>query len=291
MMKKLAIPLVILALITGQAAAAPAVIDTNTAVVIVIRPSEQWTPNESMLDNYDEGMRQKHYLLNVKEPGGKFANASFYQTGWMKIAKADLASAGWESSRWLPKNFSVIGPAITMTGAEYSKVVQVQEQYYRALNIKAGSPEMQEATYNKGVFASIAVAVVTLGIGATAGVPSQLLGLSTGFVEMLGAIPPALRTAVSPNWPAAGDFSQYPTIDVRQVVPSVNRGVVGQIIIAYKEAKTPTTEEAAMAIAIRALVGVGTTLEDIQRARQEDRDRRALIWKDCVAEGKCKEEQ
>ncbi|KAG0184506.1 hypothetical protein DFQ28_011033 [Apophysomyces sp. BC1034] len=269
--------------------AAPTVIGTPGAKVIVIRPSEQWTPNQALLDNYDAGMRKKRYLLMLLDRKGakQSANSPEY-SGWLQTAVDDMADAGWTASGWLPKNINGIGPAMTMTGAEYNKVIGIQERYFKALTEKAGSPKMQQVKYKIGSLVGIVSAVGTLGIGASMGVPSQLLGLTTGVAEMLGSIPPALLTAVSPNWPPTGDFSPYPTIDVRQVT-SDPRGVVGQIVIAYKNAKTPEAEEEAMAKAARAVVGVDTSLEAIQRARVQDYSRRAAIWKDCVAEGKCKE--
>lgn len=73
----------------------------------------------------------------------------------------------------------------------------------------------------------------------------EVPGLTTGVAEMVGSIPPALLIAVSPNWPPAGDFSLYSVVDVRQVTFSP-RGVVVQIIIAYKGDKTPEVEAEAM---------------------------------------------
>jgi hypothetical protein len=174
-----------------------------------------------------------------------------------------------------------------MTGAEYNKVIGIQAQYFKTLNEKAGSPERQRTKHKIGSTVGIALMVGTIGVGAALGVPSQLLGQMTGTAGVIGSIPSALLTAVSPNWPPEGDFSSYPAIDVRTVT-SLPLGVVGQIIIAYKGTKTPEAETEAMAKAVRALVGVDTSLEDIKRARLQDYNRRAAIWKDCVAEGRCK---
>lgn len=275
----------------GTARAEPMEIETQAAKVIVIRPSEQWTANQGLLDDYDAGQRKKKYLLIVRDQNGKntFANSSDI-TGWLKTAVTDMEGAGWEASGWLPKNVNIIGPATSMTGAQFNGVAGVQERYYKSLIAKVGSPEMQKSAFNRGVAAGYVLTIGTLGLGAKMGIPTELLGLGTGVAEQIGAIPPALLTAVSPNWPASGDFSQYPFVDVRQVTPQGSRGVVGQIIIAYKGDKTPQAEEAAMAAAARALVGVDRSLDDVEKARSEDYNRRVTIWNECVASGKCKTE-
>jgi len=276
---------------TGTASADPMEIETPDAKVIVIRPSEQWTANQGLLDDYDSGQKKQKYLLIVRDQNGKntFANSSDI-SGWLKTAVSNMESAGWEASGWLPKNVSIIGPSASMTGTQFNGVIGVQERYYKSLIAKVGSPEMQKSAFNRGVAAGYVLTIGTLGLGAKMGIPTELLGLGTGVAEQIGAIPPALLTAVSPNWPASGDFSQYPVVDVRQVTPQGSRGVVGQIIIAYKGEKTPHAEEAAMAAAARALVGVDRPLEDVEKARTEDYNRRVTIWNECVASGKCKTE-
>ncbi|KAG0289721.1 hypothetical protein BGZ96_006786 [Linnemannia gamsii] len=269
--------------------ASPTVIDTPAAKVIVIRPSEQWTPKQAVLDNYDAGMREKRYLLAAQDQNGKkqFATSSEL-SGWLKAAVDDMAEAGWKASGWMPKNISTIGPAKTMTGDEYNKVIGIQKQYFKALTEKAGSPERQKTKHKVGSALSMALAIGTLGAGSVLDLPSHLQWLTTDLAEMIGSIPPALLTVVSPNWPSARDFSPYPAIDVRLVTSNLG-GVFGQIVIAYKGAKTPEAEEEAMAKAARAIVGVDTSLEKIKGARLEDYNRRAAIWKDCVADGRCKE--
>lgn len=275
---------------TGTASAEPMEIETPDAKVIVIRPSEQWTANQGLLDDYDAGQKKQKYLLIVRDQNGKntFANSSDI-SGWLKTAVGNMESAGWEASGWLPKNVSIIGPSTSMTGTQFNGVIGVQERYYKSLIAKVGSPEMQKSAFNRGVAAGYVLTIGTLGLGAKMGIPTELLGLGTGVAEQIGAIPPALLTAVSPNWPASGDFSQYQVVDVRQVTPQGSRGVVGQIIIAYKGEKTPHAEEAAMAVAARALVGVDRSLEDVEKARTEDYSRRVAIWNECVATGKCKD--
>lgn len=272
----------------GTAKAAPSVIETDSAKVIVIRPSEQWTANQGLLDDYDAGQKKKRYLLIVRDQNGKntFANSSDI-SGWLKTAVTDMDGAGWEASGWLPKNVSIIGPATSMTGTQFNGVIGVQERYYKALIVKVGSPEMQKSAFNRGVVTGYVLTIGTLGLGAKMGIPTELLGLGTGVAEQIGAIPPALLTAVSPNWPVAGDFSQYPVVDVRQITPQGSRGVVGQIIIAYKGEKTSVAEDEAMAKAARALVGVDTSLAEIEKARLEDYNRRSEIWNRYLADGKC----
>lgn len=289
---KTLITTLIAATITGSigiATAEPMEIETRSAKLIVIRPSEQWTANQGLLDDYDAGQKKKRYLLIVQDQNGKntFANSTDI-SGWLKTAVTDMENAGWEASGWFPKNVSTIGPTTSMTGAQFNGVIGVQERYYKTLIAKVGSPEMQKSAFNRGVAAGYVLTLGTLGLGAKMGIPTELIGLGTGVAEQIGAIPPALLTAVSPNWPASGDFSEYPVVDVRQVTPQGSRGVVGQIIIAYKGEKTPQAEAEAMAAAARAVVGVDRSLEDVEKARADDYNRRVAIWNECVAAGKCK---
>ena len=61
-----------------------------------------------------------------------------------------------------------------------------------------------------------------------------------------------------------------------------------QIIIAYKEDKTPEAEQEALIQAIVVTAGADTTVAEVEKSRALDFANRLTIWNTCLADPVCK---
>jgi hypothetical protein len=181
----------------------------------------------------------------------------------------------------------------------------VQFQDVKAKNYvawaSAQSPGVGErnASITNGVTTAIEVGVGLFATVATGGVDfTNFFSGALGAVKKAGNL--AIHTGrqwnmppgyIVPALPVTGfDFAPYKHVDYRAI--SMGRGsdmLHGEIYIAYKEEKTPDTEDAALVVALTEALAVNSTKEQVQAAQLKELDLRVKIWGDCVASGACKD--
>jgi hypothetical protein len=81
------------------------------------------------------------------------------------------------------------------------------------------------------------------------------------------------------------DFSKFAEVEIRRVTD--NAGHLGEIVIGYRNPKTPTSEQSALAQAIAAAGGVGTSVQEIETARAQNFEQRLAMWAECQATPGC----
>lgn len=301
MMNIRAIVASVMALLSSVAFAGPDVIHTPDADIVVIRPVDVWSGNESSMENSLDSVKNRLYAYTYITDEGKYIDnhnklpfpASLFQNSTIdltiKTANDKLKAADFTPATNTNKYFFITQKAVTIQPDELSNLVKVQDYLYKNMVIANGDPTTFESRLRWHKIGGNLLALATIGLsagklGADTGTKFALdSGLSNDMYQ-LGA---TMKTAIVPLPVDTNlDPKQYTSIDVRKVVFLPD--TVGQIIIAYKVSKTDQVESEALGTAIAATAGFDTTPDDIIKARQADQAARQAIWNECVASGQCK---
>lgn len=285
-MKKLA--LVLLASITFQAAyAAPAVIDTPEATIYVSRPADQWSPNRDQMRAYIKGLDAKKSFVVGFFENGKRIDIRAAEDGWLKELVNAMEAKGWDTTG-RPFDPLYVKPIVRTTPEDVQRYLSAQKELYKASIYKSGDPEQAQASSDVatvlGGLLSVATAVVGVKtMGMTAG-SNAVIG--SGIAGDMSKLPSALSNTISLCWPADPVFKGISTVDVVKITDQTG-AIQGQILIAYKQPPTESTATSAVVTGMLSAMGTDTTLQDVEKARLEDFNRRKTIWNECVASGKC----
>lgn len=294
-MKTFAVIPLILWLFTCQAQAIPVEFDTPDAHVIVVRPVDLWSGDRGWSEDSLDYIETRKFNFMLGGNGGYFRGGPTVFQGVddhpvTKGVERVLESMGADTCN-CANNFRIEEP-VAIPPEDMAAVVTSQEALYKRLIVAQGDPSALESKVRTkkffGGLASIATFAIFAGkLGVNDGLnAAQTLNLPDAIYrtsyQYRGALIPA-------NLPTI-DFSQYKTVEIRRAsyLPAPER--IGQIVIAYKGAKTPDAETAALIKGIVSLVGADTTTDAVEKARAEDYAARVAIWSHCVAEGKCKAE-
>ncbi len=293
-MKKLA--LILLASTALQAAhAAPAIIDTPDAKIIVLRPIDQWTQDSSAMNNALSGYKDKEYKFMLKDASGKteflrtniFSSSVDGKSPAMMAAYQAAEAQGWKTSMNPGFGFIVDKPVL-VSGEQAEKALSVQKEAYTAFVESAGNPDDLQTSYTikKVLGGAITIGITAFATDKLGGMFASNAVLGSGIATDIGSIPTALAKEMPFIYPPQGlPLKAYKTVEFRRV-QGLNTGY-GQVLIAYKTEKTAEASETALAKAIESLIGLDTNQQQIQSARLEDFNRRKTIWNECVASGKC----
>lgn len=273
--------------------AAPVEFDTKAAHVIVVRPVDAWSGDAAVSEDTLDAIREKIAAYSVVTTVPK-TNKIISVDGDRDLPllfeiKSALAKKSVKFARTGKSGFRVQEP-INVPPADMSAVAQAQLELYKQVAISQGDPatlpgRVKVKKFFGGVLAIGATFLAMDKFGAVLG-SSATLG--SGITNDIYAIATKNRAAIAPvNLPDL-DYSQYKSIDVRKVLGAADR--TGQIIIAYKEEKTPEAEQEALILAIVSAAGADTTVAEVEKARTEDLANRVAIWDACVLAGQCKKE-
>ncbi|MDN4571885.1 hypothetical protein DBB29_24820 [Pandoraea cepalis] len=276
------------------ARAEPVVIDTDAARIIVVRPIDLWSGDTSLQEETLESNRDRRVSYDVVIDGYHYRGSPLVLQGISDSpvtlqVEADLKAKDMSLVRASPYLFHVLDH-VTISPTKYADFAKAQAAYYRSFVIRQGDPRtLPDSTRVRKFFGN----VLTLG---SLLIPSPVLGagtgaqvmLNSGLAEAIGNIPGPARAALTPATLPDLDADAYTSIDVRRI--DFKPDAPGQILIAYKSAKTAEIEREALVQAIVAASGADTTPERIQLARNEDLQQRLSLWDACVEEGKCKKD-
>lgn len=276
------------------ARAQPVVLDTDTARIIVVRPIDLWSGDTSLQEETLESNRERRVSYDVVIDGYHYRGSPLVLQGISDspvtlAVEAELKAKEMRLVRASPYLFHILDH-VTITPAKYADFAKAQAAYYQSFVIRQGDPRtLPDSTRVRKFFGNM----LTLG---SLLIPSPVLGagtgaqvmLNSGLAEAIGSIPGPARAALTPATLPDLEADSYTSIDVRRI--EFKPDAPGQILIAYKSAKTPEIEQEALIKAIVAATGADTTPEAIQTARNDDLQQRLTLWDACVAEGKCKKE-
>ena len=282
--------------------ATPVELDTPDAHIIVMRALDSWSGDNGASEDSINGVTKHKTGYMLSQPNGQknivtsipmlFGFNGFTENHPIfKGVLAELKQHNFKLTQSPPVNFDV-GVAITLEPAKLADFIKYQGELYKNFVISEGNPETLPSRISTRKFfggvLSLATVVVAGDKYGNLGTNAALNSSLPGDVYQLSA---SSRAALTPLDLSSlrFDASSYKSIDVRRVIQGRNGSVGhGQIIIAYKNAKTDDIENAALIKAIVSLTGADTTVEAIQHARDEDFAKRQAIWNACVADGKCK---
>jgi len=298
-MKKLITTLslsVLAALNSSCLMAKPIELDTPDAHIIVVRPLDQW---RSGLSDFTENSPRIKFL------GRNIYNLGYYDTGLEKnllAVSAALFSTDQSNVGYFPEikarypnktiakgmTFRADKP-IEVKPSEFAQIAQAQNNLFKKTVIALGDPATLEARINSQKATGNVLGVLSLLVSAIPVVNSAGIGpgVASAFTSDAVNLPQSIsRTVVDVTLPVT-DLSKYQTIDIRKTTGDQSSG---EIIIAYKSAKTQEAEDAAMLLALPVLMSFDETPAEVLSAFTADYEYRKSIWADCIKSGECKTE-
>ena len=292
-----AFALFLLATSSGVSISAPVVIDRPDFKLMVMRSLDQWTPNKSGLEKSLEAFKEKEYRFQIIGANGKgedmfsnvFSSSNLEGKSQPMMNAYTLASGmGWKPAYKTRLYFILDAPTST-DGITANKAIKAQSEAFKALVLKMGNPEdLQEAFFAKEVLGSLlAVGITAASLDKFGGTFTANAIVGSNIAGDLSSLPNSLSRSLPFAFPVQGvDLASYKQVDFRTVRgPS---SAFGQVIIAYKDAKSPEVEIAALSKALESLIGLDTDVPNIEAARAEDFERRKTIWKACMTDTTCK---
>lgn len=284
----------LLTALTGAAAqAAPVELDTPDAHIIVVRPVDLWSGDSSAQSDSLEHVRSKtaNYWvwLGYKDEvnGGPLLLQRASTRPVVVAATAEMAKDGFAPSYSQSYGFKVLHPE-PLAPATYEELSQAQAALYKLTILNQGDPDTLQNRTSGKKFVGTLLTLATLGIaGGKFGAIGAETVINTGLAGDIYRLPSSLRESLALAILPPLDSPSFKEIEVRSV--SYRGGMNGQIVIAYRSAKTEEAEVEAMGVAIAAVAGAGTTVEGVEKSRADDLAFRKATWDACVIAGDCKD--
>ena len=309
----LAIVAALVAALASGVCATPIEIDTAGAHVIVVRPVDVWSGDEGYATKSLGAVRDKiaNYFVVVSESEALYGGPmTFHKMTGHPITigvKAELQKAGFRITSSEAYRFRVDMPQ-SLKPDDYDVLREAQSELLRRAVLAQGDPAtLQSRVSNHKVVGGL-LSLVTLGAAGNVGgatVANATLGSGiagdvyqaprnsanrdarrSGIAAEPYQVPENIARIATPALLPAFDTATYAQIEVRRLW--FFGGMVGQIVIAYREPKAPEAEVEALVKAIVSAVGADTTPEAIEASRAADLAWRKTQWSECVAAGKCK---
>lgn len=283
-------PLLFAGMVPVLAVAAPAAFDVGDMHVIVIRPIDSWDPNRTTAEYSMDGLRSKNFGFQyvdaagvkvVPRSGGLFRDK--VATPLSDEVYRIMATNGFGDKG---SHVYFIGGAAKLAPERMNDFVEAQNLLYRATVVQQGDPATLESRIaaKKTVNLLASVALASFGVdklGHDAVNLTQYGALYSDISKLSGGASGALLPVPLPDF----DFAEFNTVEVRRVTD--NAGHVGEIIIGYRKPKSAASEQSALAQAIAAAGGVGTTVQEVEAARAKSYEQRLALWSECQATPAC----
>lgn len=280
--------------------AAPIVIDTKDAQIIVVRPIDQYGIGEKRISekqlekHQDKAYAFAYYLGPIKEKNYVKAtdNENQIVAGVLNIAKkygfvpnnGNLWNTGTEAEVFSP---------VTLSPADANQFTVTQNTLWVKKVLAMGNPKGLEkkaadnqSSVNTSFLIGFAGGAILGGIGGSA-INSQIINGSTGAVigSQLGSSTSFIEShkdTLNFNKLPIFDYSKYKSVDIYKT-SLIGYQRSGNIIIAYKTEKTDQNEQDALIAAIPVLLGFDETVDQIKAARAQDLAERQEVWDEYIA--------
>jgi hypothetical protein len=270
------------------AMAEPITIETDHARIIVVKPLDMWSGDKSALETSLESHKEKTawYFLKLNDRKWLSGNPNLTQSAsnhplTNEVAK-QLKDAGFSLPRSSRNSFTIEMP-IVVPAENINDLLDFQSKAFKANVLALGNPdELQSKTSRNKFFGGI------LALGTTVVAADKLgavIGASTtigsGISEGIYNLASQYKGGIVPIQSDRINTEEFKEFELRKV-PTAAPDRTGQILIAYRVAKTPEIEEAALVKAIVELTGANASQEQIELARIRDLETRKSIWQNCV---------
>ena len=291
--QKQTVAALIVLICSAQLFAASVELDTPSAHIIVVRPVDAWSGDKSVSQDTLESIakRRASYMLGNAMGGfyrgspNVFQGVSDYPV--TKGVEAELAKLQMKLVNSDVNGFTV-QKAVVVPIADMPTLIKAQEDFFKRLVIAQGNPEnlQDKVSSKKFIGALLAIGSTVLAMDKFGAAIGSQVTLGSGIADDIYRVSYKNREAIIPiNIPGL-DFSTYKSVEVRKITAASDR--VGQIIIAYREDKTPQAEEEALIKAIISLTGADTTPGEVEKSRADDLASRVAIWNACITDPTCK---
>jgi hypothetical protein len=302
-MKKFTLALSLLAATTAMAA--PFVFETDGAKVFVVRPIDQWSGDKSALESSLEAHKNKTawYTVLLNDQKYLFGNPNVTQSASnhpiTNAVAHKLDQAGFKLPRSSDNSFTVQLP-VAVPVEKIGTVQTYQTAAFKQAIASQGNPDDLQGKTTRNKFIGGLLSVVTMIAAADryGAVGGSHATLGSGITDSIYSAVSQYKGGLAPIDLSGQDLQQwcskpecrYKEIEIRRVTTAAPDRV-GQIVIAYKNGKTPEAEEGALVQAVYLLTAAGSSTTDIEKARQENRQLRKDVWAACIAEDNpaCKE--
>lgn len=277
----------------AQLSAAPVELNLPSAHIIVVRPVDAWSGDKSVSDDTLQSikLRRASYMFGTED--GSFYRGS--PTVFQGVSDYPVTK-GVEAEMLILKmklvnsdiNGFTVQKAVSVPASDMATFIKAQADLYKRLVIAQGNPEtLSGKVSNKKLIGGLlAVGATVLSMDKFGAAIGSQVTLGSGITNDIYRVSYANKEAIVPAKIPTFDFTAYKSVDVRKVTAASDR--VGQVIIAYKEGKTPEAEQDAIIRAIVSLTGADTTPEEVEKSRADDLANRLTIWNTCLADPTCK---
>lgn len=277
------------------ALAAPVVLETDGARVVVIRPVDRWRPDSGEQADTLASVQNRRCSFRVWQNGEQLRGSptvfqSISDAPLTRGVEAEMKQRGMSLVSNDAYDFTVHPPA-AMPPDVFSKLMTVQAMVYRQSVARGGDPATAQGRNQAGKFFGGAIAVLaTVAAGGQMGMEAGTrFMLDTGLDADLMNLAVQERRAIVPSPAPTLDLTGVSEVEVRQVTTKF--GSIGEVVIAYRGLRTPQSEEAALVMAIVSLTGADTTPAEVEQTRAEELADRQAIWDACVAAGRCQKSE
>jgi hypothetical protein len=270
--------------------AEPAQFDIDDTHILVIRPIDSWDPNKTTAEYSLNNLRSKSFGFQyidafgariIPRSEGIFSNkvATPLSDDVFKI----MASNGFGNKG---SHVYFVSAPVRLEPAVMGDFIRAQNQLYRSAVKQQGDPTTLSSRIAAKKAANLFATVIATKFGMDkfgTDTPSlsQWSTLYSDISKLTGGASTALLPIPLPDY----DFSGFQQVDIRRVTD--NAGHVGEIIIGYRNPKSLQSEQIALAHAIAAAGGVGTTVEEVESARKQNYEQRLAIWSECQSTPAC----
>lgn len=302
-MKKISIAFSLLA--ATAAMSAPLVFETDSAKVFVVRPIDQWSGDKSALESSLEAHKNKTawYTVLLNDQKYLFGNPNVMQSASnhpiTNAVAQKLDQVGFKLPRSSDNSFTVQLP-VSIPVEKIGTVQTYQTAAFNQTIANQGNPDdlQGKTTRNKFIGGLLSVGTMIAAADKYGAVGGSHATLGSGITDSIYSAVSQYKGGLVPVDFSGQDLEQwcskpecrFKEIEIRRVTTAAPDRV-GQIVIAYKNGKTPEAEEGALAQAVYLLTAAGSSTAEIEKAREENRQLRRNVWAACVAENNpaCKE--
>jgi hypothetical protein len=272
----------------ASAYAQPVTIDTESARIIVVRPIDMWSGDKSALESSLESHKDKTawYLLKLNDRKWLSGNPNLTQSAsnhalTNEVAK-QLKDTGFSLPRSSRNSFTIEMP-VSVPAENINDLLDFQSRGFKANVLALGNPDdLQGKTSRNKFFGGIlALGTAVVAADKLGAVVGSSVTIGSGISEGIYNLASQYKGGIVPLQSEKISIEEFKEFELRKV-PTAAPDRTGQILIAYRVAKTPEIEEAALIKAVVELTGATSTQEQIEQARKRDFESRKSIWQECI---------
>lgn len=264
---------------------------TADADVFISRRVDIWSPNTVEMKYPRQAVENKNFNFYHFDDNGKFYAVFTSRDGTLsksplsKTIQDDLVQ--YKATLMFSGNSEYFNRSNYIRDEQIKLFLKAQRAFYTDMIIKAGDPaKLTDQVSRQSFFGNALSLFSTLTVGKIFGA-DVASGFGSVFMDDLANLPTnvgALALPIPLNDVDIDLLPEYKLLEVKRIGPTPKGWANGQILIAYKNERTPEMAQELFIRAIPVALGADTTVEAIDVARNADYEARKVIWAKCVAD-------